>query len=69
MKPNPEKCLLLVMEDCQKKIKIGNRITQNSKYKELSGIEAVSKLNVKAHVEDLRKKASRKIHTLAKITP
>lgn len=57
------------MEDCQKKIKIGNRITQNSKYKELSGIEAVSKLNVKAHVEDLRKKASRKIHTLAKITP
>lgn len=52
-----------------KYLKRNNKITKNSKYKELAGIEAVSKLNAKAHVEDLRKKASRKIHTLAKITP
>ena len=41
----------------------------NSKCEKLLRIKIGSKLNINAHVEDLCKKAKRKMHTPARTTP
>ena len=66
MKPNPEKCHLLIK---RKKINIGSNIIGNSKCEKLLEFKFDNKLNVEAHVGDFCKKACCKIHALARITP
>ena len=69
MKADPEKCHLLVKKDRRKKNKIRNNIIGNNKCEKVWGIKVDSKLNFEAHVGDLCKKASRKMHPLAGVTP
>ena len=69
MKANPDKCHLLLNRDCKQELIIGDISIENSKYEKLLGIEIDSKLNFNMHVVNLCKKASRKMHVLARITP
>ena len=66
MKANPDKCHLLLNRDCELGIKVGNMSIENSKYEKLLGIEVDNKLNFNMHVVNLCKKASRKMHALAR---
>ena len=67
MKPNTEKCQLLINKECRKKMNIANNIITKSKCEKLR-IKFDKKLNFEANVGDLDKKASRKMHALARIT-
>ena len=69
MKTNPDKCYLLISSTSQSKLKIGNETIKSSICGKLLGIKTDNKLRLNAHVDDLCKKASRKIHALIKITP
>ena len=69
MKANPDKCHLLLNSDYKLDIKVGNMSIENSTYQKLLSIESDNKLNFNMHVVNLCKKASRKIHALARITP
>ena len=60
MKANPDKCHLLISSASQSELKIGNVTIKSSICEKLLGIKIDNKLRVNAHVEDLRKKASRK---------
>ena len=68
MKPNPEKCPLLINKGCRKKIKIANNIIGNSECVKVLGVMFDSKLNFEAHAGDICKKASNKIQAPATIT-
>ena len=58
MKANPDKCHLRVNESCEKEIEIADNITENNKCEKLLGTKIDSKLC-----------SSRKMRTLARITP
>ena len=47
---------------------IAASVAENSKWEKLLEIKVYSKRSFKTHVEDLCKKASRKIHALATVT-
>ena len=68
MQVNPNKCHSAINESCRKEIKIAGNIKKNSECGNLLGINIDSKLGFKTHVEDLCKRASRKMHVLARIT-
>ena len=69
MKANPEKCHLLISSTSQSQFKIGNVTIKSSICEKLLVIKIDNKLMLNAHVEDLCKKANRKIHALARVTP
>ena len=69
MKMNPDKCYLLINENSKKEIKITGNIIGNCKCDKLLGTKIDNKLSFKLHAEDFWKRASRKIHTLARTTP
>ena len=53
----------------KKEIQIAGNIIENSKCQKLLRIKINSKLSINAHVEDLCKKAKRKMHAPARTTP
>ena len=69
MKANPDKCYLLISSTSQSKLNIGNVTIKSSICEKLLRIKIDNKLRLSAHVEDLLKKASRKIHALVRVTP
>ena len=52
MEANPDKCHLLINENCKKEIMIASNIIENNKCKKLLVIKINSKLSFKKHVKD-----------------
>ena len=61
--------LLLISSKSQSKFKIDNESFKSSTCKELFRIKIDNKLSLSADAQDLCKKANRKIHALARVTP
>ena len=59
----------LVSSTSQSELNIGNETIKSGTCQNLFGIKIDNKLKLNAHVEELWKKASRKIHSLARVTP
>ena len=69
MKANPDKFHLLKSSTSQSELKIGNVTIRSSIYEKLLGIKIDNKSRLNPHVQVLCKKASRKRHALARVTP
>ena len=69
MKSNADGCPLLVSTNNAINIKIGNIDINNSTCEKLLGVKFDYKLTFDDHISELCKKASRKIHALARVTP
>ena len=69
MKANEEKCHLLLSKNSSVSIKIKDTKVKNSACEKLLGIQIDNKLNFESHLNGLCKKASSKIHALARISP
>ena len=69
MKSNADKCHLLVNTNNAINIKIGNIDINNSTCEKLLGVKFDYKLTFDDQISELCKKASRKIHALARVTP
>ena len=69
MKSNAGKCHLLLSTNNASNIKIGNIDINNSTCEKLLGAKFDYKLTFDDHISELCKKASRKILTLARVTP
>ena len=69
MKANADKCHLILNCSDRKQIKINNETVKSSNYEKLLGIQIDKKLTFNKHVGGLCKKASQKMHALARITP
>ena len=69
MKSNPDKCHLLVSTTDNVAIRIGNLQIENSKREKLLGMHFDNKLPFDYHLRKIRKKASRKIYALGRVTP
>ena len=67
MKANADKCHLLVTRDTDVTAKIGECDVKNSREEKLLGIKIDSKLFFQNHVSSLCKKASQKLHALARV--
>ena len=67
MKPNGDKCHLLVTTEKSVSINIGGSNVRNKKEQKLLGIKFDSSLSLKGHITNLCKKASQKLHALARI--
>ena len=67
MKANADKCHLLVTRDTDVTAKIGEFDVENSREEKLLGIKTDSKLSFEIHVSSLDKKASQKLHALARV--
>ena len=66
MKANADKCHLLVTRDTDVTAKIGEFDVKNSREEKLLGVKIDSKLSFENHVSSLCKKASQKLHALAR---
>ena len=69
MKANHDKCHLLVSTFAPISIKVKDYIIKNSDYEKLLGVTVDINLNFNCHLENILKKASKKVHMLARITP
>ena len=69
MKANADNCHFILNCSDQKQIKINNETIKSSNCEKLLGIQIDKKLTINKHVGNLCKKASRKRHALARITP
>ena len=69
MKSNSEKCYLLVSTNDTDNIKIVYIDITSSTWEKLLGLKFDHKLTFHDHLSKLCKKGSRKIHTLARVTP
>ena len=69
MESNADKCHLLVSTNHAINIKIGNIDINKSTYEKLLGVKFDYMLTFDDHIFELCKKASRKIHALARLTP
>ena len=67
MKANHDKCHLLMSIPIS--IKVKNYIIKNSDNEKLLGVTVDANLNFNCHLENILKKASKKSHVLARITP
>ena len=67
MKANADKCHLLVTRDTDVTAKIGELDIKNSREEKLLGVKTDSKLSFENHVSFLCKKASQKLHALARV--
>ena len=68
MKPNAEKCHLVVSSDESCAAKIEDVSIKNSTEKKLLGVKLDSNLSFENHVTYLCKKTSQKLYALAKIS-
>ena len=64
MKENKDKCHLIVSSNEHVSMKLDNIELENSNCERLLGAEIDSKLNFKEHLDEIIKKASRKINAL-----
>ena len=69
MKLNTDKCHLLLNTQDQNFLKIGNFNIKNSFSEKLLGITFDCKLKFSNHIEDICKKATRKLNALSRIVP
>ena len=69
MKANHEKCHLLMSTFTPISIKVKDYIIKNSDYEKLLGVTVNANLTFNCHLENILKKASNKVHVLARITP
>ena len=67
MKPNEDKCHLLVINQDNVSVTLGNENISCSSTVELLGIKIEDKLNFNEHVSTLCKKGNQKLHALARI--
>ena len=67
MKASADKCHLLVTRDTDVTAKIGEFDVKNSREEKLLGVKIDSKLSFENHVSSLCKKASQKLHALARV--
>ena len=67
MEPNGDKCHLLVITEKSVSITIDGSNVENKKEQKLLGIKFDSSLSFKGHITSLCKKASQKLHALARI--
>ena len=67
MKANANKCHLLVTRDTDVTSKIGEFDVKNSREEKFLGVKIDSKLSFEHHVSSLCKKASQKLHALARV--
>ena len=67
MKPNGDKCHLLVTTEKSVSIDIGESNVENKKEQKLLGIKFDSSLSFKGRITSLCKKASQKLNALARI--
>ena len=67
MKPNGDKCHLLVTTEKSVSINIDGNNVESKKEQKLLGIKFGSSLSFKGHIASLCKKASQKLHALARI--
>ena len=67
MKPNIDKCHLLVTTEKPVSINIDGSYVKNKKKQKLLGIKLDSSLSFEGHINSLCKKASQKVHALARI--
>ena len=68
MKPNADKCHLLVSSDENCTAKIEDFSIKNSTEEKLLRLKFESNLSFKSHVTSLCKKASQKLHAFARIS-
>ena len=69
MKTNPEKCHLLMNVNRPATIKIGEHAISNSYCEKLFSFDIDSQLKFNNDLETIIKKASQKVHVLARTTP
>ena len=67
MKSSADKCHLLVTGDTDVTAKIRKFDVNNSREEKLLGIKIDTKFSFKSHVSSLYKKASQKLHALARV--
>ena len=68
MKPNEDKCHLLVINHDNVSVNLGNENISCSSSVELLGIKIDDKLSFNEHVSKLCKKGNQKLHALARIS-
>ena len=69
MKPNPDKCHLLVENQKEMtSVKLGGKVITNEQSVELLDVKIDKNLNFTEHVTKLCKKGSQKLHALARIS-
>ena len=69
MKANHNKCHLLMSTLTPISIKVKDYIIKNSDNEKLLGVTVDANLNFNCHLENILKKASKKVYVLARITP
>ena len=69
MKAIKDKCNLIISNNEKVSMKIDNIELENTSSEKLLGITIDSKLNFKEHLEEIIKKASRKVNVFSRITP
>ena len=69
MRLNTDKCHVLLNSQGPNTIKIGNLCIKNSTYEKMLGINFDYKLKFTNHIDEICKKASRKLNALARIAP
>ena len=67
MKPNNDKCQLIIINPENNVISIGDEVINGSKSVKLLGVTIYNKLNFNKHVTKICNKANQKLHTLARI--
>ena len=67
MKSNSGKCHLIIVNNQDNNIKIGNDIITSKTSVKLLGVTIDNKLNFNEHVDNICKKANNKLHALARI--
>ena len=69
LKPNPDKCHLILNDPNPTFfVQVVDQNILNSEYEKISGMYFDSKLNFEYHLGTLCKKASQKLHTLARVS-
>ena len=69
MKANKDECHLIAGSNENVSMKLDNIEIENSNCERLLGVKIDSKLNFKEHLDQIIKKASRKVNALTRITP
>ena len=69
MKANHDKCHLLISTLTPISIKVKNYIIKNSDNEKLLGVTVDTNLNFNCTLENILKKASKNVHTIARMTP
>ena len=67
MKSSTDKCHLIIVNNQDNNIKIGNDIITSKTSVKLLGVTIDNKLNFNEHVDNICKKANNKLHALARI--